>query len=55
MGWREKLNLYGVGGGEKKLSPPLIWKIVTEFCAHWGAGVVGGSDGGEKLNLYGGG
>ena len=39
MGWREKLNLYE--GREKKLSPPLIWKIVIEFCAHCGAGVVG--------------
>ena len=39
MGLREKLNLYG--GREKKLPPPLIWKKVTEFCAHCGAGVVG--------------
>ena len=44
-----------MGGGEKKLSPPLIWKIVMNFVHTEAPGVVGGSDVGEKLNLYGGG
>ena len=49
MGWREKLNVYG--GREKKLSPPLIWKIVTEFCAHWGAGGGRGFGWGREIEL----